>query len=107
MRLFSKVAGCATALIFYLNTTVAIADYHGGSVDPQDGNTSWILFYIGVSENADRLERLGEYNSMIECFEAWSVVDAKLPKPKLNYQIICINTKQMIADIPPTEDILP
>lgn len=61
----------------------------------------WVLFYIEVAGGVDRLQRLGHYDTMLECFDAWSKVEKDLPKPKINFQIICIHTKhEKVAQLP-------
>lgn len=60
-------------------------------------NAQWVLYQISVVKNQDRLDRLGLYPSMIDCFEAWSDVERTLPKPKVNVQIICVNTTETLT----------
>lgn len=53
---------------------------------------SWVLFYIEADPEADRVRRLGEYDSMLDCFDAWSEAEDRLPESKVNFQIICVRT---------------
>ncbi len=58
---------------------------------------TWVLFLIIVTPQGDKLERVGEYGSMDECFSAWSVVENRLTSPKVDTQIICVNTSTRVT----------
>ena len=55
-----------------------------------DPLTHWVLYQINVSGTDDKMERLGLYTSMYDCFDAWTDVEETLPKPKIDVQIICV-----------------
>ncbi|WP_114285881.1 hypothetical protein [Candidatus Halocynthiibacter alkanivorans] len=57
----------------------------------------WVLFLISISANGDTLSRLGEYDTMAECFRAWSAADKKLPSPKVNNRVICVRVADQLA----------
>jgi len=55
----------------------------------------WMLFVIVLEANAYFIAPKGPFTSMEGCFKAREVVMAELPKPKINYEAVCIQTDQV------------
>lgn len=53
----------------------------------------WVLFFIGLTGNQYHVQPMGIFPDMTTCFEAREVIMRSAPKPKVNYEAICIATK--------------
>jgi len=55
----------------------------------------WMLFVIVLEANAYFVAPKGPFMSMEDCFEAREVTLSTLPKPKINYEAVCIQTDKV------------
>jgi len=55
----------------------------------------WMLFVIVLEADRYFVAPRGPYPSMEVCFEERSRTLATLPKPKINYEAICIHTDKV------------
>jgi len=55
----------------------------------------WMLFVIVLEANAYFVAPKGPFMGMEECFEARERSLATFPKPKINYEAICIQTDKV------------
>jgi len=55
----------------------------------------WMLFAILVQNDGYAVFPQGPYTTMDKCFEAREVFMETAPKPKMNYEAVCIQTDQM------------
>lgn len=54
----------------------------------------WVLFAILIQGNGYSVYPQGPFLSMDECFEAREVFIESGPKPKINYEAVCVQTDQ-------------
>tara|TARA_S200002703_G_scaffold82981_1_gene71494 strand:+ start:475 stop:657 length:183 start_codon:yes stop_codon:yes gene_type:complete len=52
----------------------------------------WMLFAIVITANGYGVMPQGPFATMAECFEAHQYFMETAPKPKINYDAICIQT---------------
>ena len=52
----------------------------------------WLLFAILINSNGYAVYPQGPFMSMSDCFEAREYFLATAPKPKINYEAVCIQT---------------
>lgn len=55
----------------------------------------WILFVIFLEVDRYMVAPQGVYPMMDDCFEARDFFIATAPKPKINYEAICIQTDKL------------
>ncbi len=55
----------------------------------------WVLVAILVMDSNFKMMPLGAFVSMDECFQAREAFMATGPKPKINYESVCIQTNQL------------
>ena len=56
---------------------------------------AWLLFLIVVDSNVYFVAPQGMFTSMEECFTARDRSLVTLPKPKINYELICVSTNKI------------
>jgi len=54
----------------------------------------WMLFAIIITADGYGTMPQGPYTTMDKCFEAREVFIETAPKPKINYEAVCIQTDQ-------------
>ena len=59
----------------------------------------WMLFAIIITAEGYGTMPQGPFATMDECFEAREYFISTAPKPKINYEAICIQTDQMSSGI--------
>lgn len=59
--------------------------------------TAWVLVALIFTQGEFKFIGLGVYTSMNECFVARDYFIATGPKPKINYEAVCIQTDQLEA----------
>jgi len=52
----------------------------------------WLLFAILIQSNGYAVYPQGPFMTMDECFEAREYFIQTAPKPKMNYEAVCIQT---------------
>jgi len=52
----------------------------------------WILFLIVLESNQYLISHQGPFATMQDCFEAREYVMQTAPRPKINYEAVCIQT---------------
>lgn len=52
----------------------------------------WILVIISLQETNIYVDTLDTLDTMIECFRAWEDINDQLIQPKINKQLVCIQT---------------
>ena len=57
--------------------------------------TTWILFIIILDSTQYYVQPNSMYTSMEKCFDAREVFMATAPKPKMNYEAVCIQTDRI------------
>ena len=55
----------------------------------------WMLFVIVLETTQYFVASRGPYPTMEVCFEARERVLSTLPKPKINYEVVCIQTNKV------------
>ena len=55
----------------------------------------WLLFAILIQTDGYAVYPQGPFATMAECFEAREYFMATAPKPKINYDAVCIQTDQV------------
>ena len=56
---------------------------------------TWVLFVLLLEAERYYVMPQGHYMTMEECFEARDVIINTAPKPKMNYDAICIQTNEI------------
>lgn len=59
----------------------------------------WMLFAIIITAEGYGTMPQGPFATMAECFEAREYFINTAPKPKINYEAICIQTDQVSSGI--------
>lgn len=59
----------------------------------------WMLFAIIITAEGYGTMPQGPFATMAECFEAREYFINTAPKPKINYEAVCIQTDQMSSGI--------
>lgn len=59
----------------------------------------WILFVIFLEADRYMVSPQGVYPMMDDCFEARDFFMATAPKPKINYEAICVQTDHEIGGV--------
>lgn len=59
----------------------------------------WILFVIFLEADRYMVAPQGVFPTMIQCFEAHTLFMMEAPKPKVNYDAICIMTDHEIGGV--------
>lgn len=57
--------------------------------------TLWILFILVLEPNRYYVSPQSVHSSMSECFEARDYFIGTAPKPKINYEAVCIQTNKV------------
>jgi hypothetical protein len=57
----------------------------------------WALIGVVLSVQGVGVQPISLHPSMEECFSAREVVMASMPKPKINYETVCIRTDVFIG----------
>lgn len=65
------------------------------SGDSQGAYLMWMLFAIIVSSDQYMVYPQGPFDSMEKCFEAREYFIETAPKPKINYEAVCIQTDKV------------
>jgi len=52
----------------------------------------WMLFAIIITANGYGTMPQGPFSTMVECFQARQYFIETAPKPKINYEAVCIQT---------------
>lgn len=55
----------------------------------------WVLLGITIQPDSANLHSIGIYSSMDDCFSAREVVMTQLPKPKMDYELVCVKTNKL------------
>jgi len=55
----------------------------------------WILFTILLTAEGYYTHTQGPFSTMEDCFEAREFLIATGPKPKINYEAVCIQTDEL------------
>ena len=55
----------------------------------------WILFIIMLDSDRYYVQPNSFYSTMDKCFEARDVFMATAPKPKINYEAVCVQTDRV------------
>jgi len=55
----------------------------------------WLLFAILIQTDGYAVYPQGPFATMAECFEAREYFIATAPKPKIDYEAVCIQTNQV------------
>ena len=55
----------------------------------------WILFIIMLDSDRYYVQPNSFYSTMDKCFEARGAFMATAPKPKINYEAVCIQTDRV------------
>jgi hypothetical protein len=59
----------------------------------------WLLFAILIQTDGYAVYPQGPFATMAECFEAREYFIATAPKPKINYEAVCIQTDQVSSGV--------
>ena len=59
----------------------------------------WMLFAIIITAEGYGTMPQGPFATMNECFEAREYFMATAPKPKINYEAVCVQTDQVSSGI--------
>jgi hypothetical protein len=59
----------------------------------------WVLFVLMLESNRYIVAVQGIHPSMAGCFEARDFFMATAPKPKINYEAVCVQTDHNIGGI--------
>jgi len=57
--------------------------------------SSWVLFIIIMGEGQYYVQPNSIYSSMAECFGARELFIKTAPKPKINYEAVCLQTDKV------------
>jgi len=52
----------------------------------------WVLVAVLLSSKGAGVQPVNLHKSMDECFMARETVMAAMPKPKINYELVCVRT---------------
>jgi len=52
----------------------------------------WALVVILLSNKGVGFQPIGAYDTMEECFNSRELIMANSPKPKINYELVCVRT---------------
>lgn len=52
----------------------------------------WVLVGVILTAQAVGVQPIGLYNDMAQCFSAREAYMQQMPKPKVNYEMVCIQT---------------
>lgn len=55
----------------------------------------WMLFVILLQADSYMVAPQGPFASMEDCFEAREVALSTAPKPKINYEAVCVRTNEV------------